>query len=214
MTALREALGHLLDHPRDTSDPVVFCTDSQSALAALREGPAAQRSAQGAEVWHRLLRLAAGDRPVTLQWVPAHCGVPGNEAADALAREAAALPQADVPLDVTTVFRAASRRAREAAARARPEHRGASRSATGWYRELMGPTYPPPIAGMDRSAAIDVHQMRTGRWSGSAQFLHEIGRNPSPDCPQCRDLRCAAAKCRVCGEEADTPRHIRLTCLP
>ena len=212
MTALREALDHLLAHPRDTGDPVVFCTDSQSAIAALREGPAAQRSAQGAEVWRLLLRLAAGDRPVLLQWVPAHCGIPGNEAADALAREAAALPQGDVPLDVTTTYRAASRRAREAAARARPVHRGVSRSATGWYRELMGLSYPPPIADLDRDAAVDVHQMRTGRWSGSAQYLHQIGRNPGPGCPQCSDLGCAAARCRVCGEEADTPRHILLSC--
>ena len=65
---------------------------------------------------------------------------------------------------------------------------------------------------MDRTAAIDVHQMRTGRWSGSAQFLHEIGRNPSAICRQCRDINCDAAKCPLCGEKADTPRHILLTC--
>ena len=65
---------------------------------------------------------------------------------------------------------------------------------------------------MYRTSAIDVHQMRSGRWSGSTQFLHAIGKAPSPNCLQCRDSSCAAARCPLCGEEADTPRHILLTC--
>ena len=44
--------------------------------------------------------------------MPSHCGIPGNERADALAGEAAALPQEEVPLDTRTVFRAAARVAR------------------------------------------------------------------------------------------------------
>ena len=212
MTALRAALDHLLETPRDTTDPVVFCTDSQSALAALREGPAAQRSLQGAEVWSRLLAVAADDRPVIMQWVPSHCGLPGNEAADVLAKEAASMAQDAAPLDVSTVYRAATRQARHRSAKARPGYTGSIRAATGWYRELMGERFPPPIAGMDRASAVDVHQLRTGRWSGSTQFLHEIGRNPSVTCQQCRNTDCEAARCPLCGEEADTPRHILLTC--
>ena len=212
MTALRAALDHLLDNPEDTTDPVVICTDSRSALAALREGPAAQRSLQGAEAWHRLLAVSAGGRQVILQWIPSHCGIPGNDAADTLAKEAAAMDQDAAPLDVTTIYRAATRQARERAARARPPYPSGTRAATGWYRELMGTSYPPPITSMDRSAAIDVHQMRTGRWSGSAQFLHEIGRRPTANCHQCRDTSCEAARCPLCGEGADTPRHILMTC--
>ena len=52
----------------------------------------------------------------------------------------------------------------------------------------------------------------TGRWSGSAQLLYEIGHNPSPNFQRCRDTTCEAARCPLCGEEADTPRHILLTC--
>ena len=212
MTALLTALDHLLANQRDADDPIIFCSDSRSALAALREGPAAQRTTQGASAWRRLLDLTAGGRQVRLQWVPSHCGIPGNDAADALAREAAALPQTDAPLDMQSVYRAAVRWTRERVARTRPHYEGASRSATGWYRELMGTSFPPPISNMDRTSAIDVHQMRSGRWSGSTQFLHEIGKAPTPDCLQCRDSSCAAARCPLCGEEADTPRHILLTC--
>ena len=76
----------------------------------------------------------------------------------------------------------------------------------------MGERFPPPITNMDRTSAVDVHQMGTGRWSGSAQFLHEILRNPSVSCQQCRSTDCEAARCPLCGEEADTPQHILTTC--
>ena len=122
------------------------------------------------------------------------------------------MAQDDAPLDVITIYRAATRQARHRVAKQRPGYSGSTRAATGWYRELMGERFPPPIANMDRAAAVDVHQMRTGRWSGSAQFLHEIGRNPSTSCQQCRNTECEAARCPLCGEEADTPRHILMTC--
>ncbi|KAF0298223.1 Dedicator of cytokinesis protein 7 [Amphibalanus amphitrite] len=213
MVALQVTLDHILEHQRDAPEPVIICTDSLSALAALREGPSAQRSARGAAIWKQLLELTAGDRTVTLQWVPSHCGIPENESADALANEAATLAQEDVMLDVDTIYRAAVRTARDRAARDRPTYPDPDRkAATGWYRELMGARWPPPLTNMDRTTAVDVHQIRTGRWSGSAQFLHSIGRNPSADCPQCRNLDCPAARCPLCGEQADTPRHILLTC--
>ena len=142
------------------------CTDSRSALAALREGPAAQRSKQGAEVWRRLLAVSAEGRPVYLQWVPSHYGIPGNDVTEELAREAAAMAQSEAPFDTTAVYRAATRQARERTARDRPGYSGGARPAMGWYRELMeasSPPPPPPISDMDRSSAVDVHQMRTGR---------------------------------------------------
>ena len=115
------------------------------------------------------------------------------------------MAQEEAPLDVTSIYRAAIRLARYRTARERLSYPSGARAATGWYRELMGEKFPPPIAGMERATAVDVHQMRTGRWSGSAQFLHEIGRNPSPVCPQCRDTKCEAARCPLCVKEADTP---------
>ena len=214
MLALAMALEHLKAHHRDDELPIIICTDSQSGLAVLREGPSAQRTEQGAEVWNRLLKIAAPDRPVSLQWVPSHCGIPGNEAADVLAGEAAVLEQDTAVLDVNTISKAAARRAKNHAAQDRPTCPDSTRrAATGWYRELMGTQVPPPISNMDRQTAVDVHQIRTGRWSGSRQYLHSIGRNRTAACAQCRDLQWGAARCLLCREEADTPRHVLLTCL-
>ena len=41
-----------------------------------------------------------------MQWVATHCGLPGNERADALAREASALPQHETRIDTGTVQKA------------------------------------------------------------------------------------------------------------
>ena len=203
MVTLRAALNHLRDHPHQPSAPITICSDSQSALATLREGPASQKTLLGAAIWTELAALAGPSRRIHLQWVPSHCGVDENERADQIAKEATALPQAAVPVDVATAHRAAARLARDRTIAAWPE---------GWYRTLMENRLPPPAATGDRSSAVEVHQLRAGHWSGSRQYLHRIGRNPSDDRRQCPDTDCAAGRCTVCREEADTPRHFFFRC--
>ena len=90
--ALRAALEELsrADTRADSLPAVVVCTDSMAALAQLWSGPAAQRAPVAAAIWELLRPLAGRGQPVYMQWVPAHCGLPGNERADALAREASA----------------------------------------------------------------------------------------------------------------------------
>ena len=77
MVALDAALHWLVDSV-DDEDPIVICTNSQSALASLRAGPPAQSSPLGVAVWDHLARLAWGTRQVHLQWVPSHCDLEGN----------------------------------------------------------------------------------------------------------------------------------------
>ncbi|XP_043195854.1 uncharacterized protein LOC122367106 [Amphibalanus amphitrite] len=203
LVALNAALEYLRQHPAHTEDPVVVCTDSQAALRRLQEGPSAQSSPLAIAIWDSLLELSSSGRQVLLQWIPSHCGIPGNERADQLAKDASTLPQEDVPVDVTTVYRAAARLARA---------RTTSQWPPGWYRTLMEGRLPPPVRGSNRLDAVETHQLRAGHWSGSAQYLHSIGRHPSPECAQCSDRGCRAGWCRACGEEADTPDHVLLRC--
>ena len=127
----------------------------------------------------------------------------GNERADAVAKEAAALEQASVPVDVRTAHRAAARAARQRAIESWPD---------GWYRTLMRDQMPLPVTAGDRSSAVDVHELRAGHWSGSQQYLHRIGKNPGAECRQCSNIACTAGRCSVCHEEADTPSHVLLRC--
>ena len=207
MIALRDALSKVAENedagPTEES-PIIACLDSQAALATLESGPAAQSTHLGADVWRLLLRLAERGRPVHLQWVPAHCGVAGNERADEIAKEAANLDQSEAPIDTRSATRAAARAARQAWQLAWPD---------GWYKEIFGQhKLPGPVRGDSRETAVDTHQLRAGHWSQSAQYLHRIGRRPTTTCPGCANIGCPAARCLVCDEEADTPRHVTLRC--
>lgn len=73
MFALDAALTFLTEHlDEDPGDPVVFCTDSQSALATLSKGPPAQSSPLASAIW-LMLRRAGGEctcsgSPLTAGW--------------------------------------------------------------------------------------------------------------------------------------------------
>nr|KAG5687248.1 hypothetical protein BaRGS_025350 [Batillaria attramentaria] len=69
---------------------LVFLTDARSVLEALSNNKEQQ-------LMDTLLAVSAGRR-VVLQWVPAHRGLPGNEAADQLAKKGASESQPDTDL--------------------------------------------------------------------------------------------------------------------
>ena len=176
LTAMRAALEEVSELADDlATGPVVLCTDSQAALLTVAGGPGAQLTRLGAAIWNLLSNITERDQPVTLQWVPAHCGIPGNERADELAREAADLPQ-EAPADVRSLTGAVARAATRAWRRAWPDS---------FFKRIWGDRMPRPVSGEDRGAAVDVHQLRAGHWSRSRQYLHRIGRFPSPACAGC-----------------------------
>ena len=100
----------------------------------------------------------------------------------------ACLRQTNAPIDVQTAHRAAARLARTRTIQAWP---------AGWYRQRMGSRLPPAVAGGDRAAAVDVHQLRAGHWSSSTQWRYRVGQSPSQRCAQCEDPHCSAALCPV-----------------
>ena len=74
----------------------------------------------GAEVWTCPLAITDEDPPIYMQWVPSYCRITaGNEAANTLAGEVASMVQETVPLDTTTIYRAATFQARHRVAKER-----------------------------------------------------------------------------------------------
>ena len=60
---------------------MVFLTDALSVLQALTAGKETELQQE--------LQFFARSRRVALQWIPSHCGIPGNEKADELAKQGA-----------------------------------------------------------------------------------------------------------------------------
>ncbi|XP_041364101.1 uncharacterized protein LOC121379523 [Gigantopelta aegis] len=80
-----EALIHaarIISTREENCSHVVFLTDALSALQALKNNKLERLS----EALHPISSF----NQVVLQWIPAHCGIPGNENADRLAKLGAA----------------------------------------------------------------------------------------------------------------------------
>ena len=72
------------------SHPTVFLTDAKSVLESLESGKVPHLD-------NDLSRIS-NKRKIVLQWIPSHCGIPGNERADELAKEGTRLEQPDLPV--------------------------------------------------------------------------------------------------------------------
>ncbi|GFQ82983.1 putative rna-directed dna polymerase from transposon bs [Trichonephila clavata] len=81
---------------------IAIFIDSQAAILAVSSVPSL-RNGLVLDCQSMINSLINNSRNVTLQWVPSHCGVIGNELADALAIAGSALSQSDSPLGYHSV---------------------------------------------------------------------------------------------------------------
>ena len=136
-----------------------------------------ESAAVAAAIWELLRPLADRGQPVYTQWVPAHCGLSGNERADVLVREASALPQHETRIDTGTVQKAVAR----------------SATAT-WQRSWpAGQLLCQPFVMTNGSVPSWGTDYRPGRGRGSPRRgghtpapgrpLELLGAVPSPDRP-------------------------------
>ncbi|XP_041349351.1 ribonuclease HI-like [Gigantopelta aegis] len=72
---------------------IVLFTDSLSAL----QSPSSGHTDHSTKLLQIKLTFLAQSRKVTIQWIPAHIGVAGNEKADQLAKTGSCLPQTQPP---------------------------------------------------------------------------------------------------------------------
>ena len=96
--AILDALKHVTNSfekaPNKVKDVVIF-TDSLSALQALESGEMSCKDISQIIIACDYLISKYGIQ-VTLQWIPGHQGIKGNEEADALAKRGASQPQPEV----------------------------------------------------------------------------------------------------------------------
>ncbi|KAH7698464.1 pol-like protein [Aphelenchoides avenae] len=114
LLALRAALRWLELTARQVQE-VRICTDSRSTVQALQSGPRSTTDGVVTEIWQLIERMFPADGALlTIQWIPGHCGMDGNEAADRLAGGASnIIGQQQVPVDFSSAKAAVKRRTKE-----------------------------------------------------------------------------------------------------
>ncbi|XP_052257940.1 uncharacterized protein LOC127862720 [Dreissena polymorpha] len=106
--ALMKAVSMIEDSTEDVNS-IVFFTDAMSVLEALTNNKVPQLA--------NALQRISTNLNVTLQWIPAHCGVAGNEDADQLAKQGAQLDQPPVQVsykEKVTIIKSLTRPRQEA----------------------------------------------------------------------------------------------------
>ena len=158
---------------RQSQGRVLICTDSLSSLAALEKGDSKDSPALG-QIVSILNSLPCH---VTLQWVPGHCGLPGNEKADQVARDAAMEGRRDersqtAPITFKAAKLAISREVRDPD----PQH------------ERVRQVYQVPIRptqGLSREDEVFLARLRSGHSLLLAAHRNRV-RGEEETCPRCR----------------------------
>ena len=148
------------------ADKIAIVTDSQSLCAALL----------GIDPELELLRfrLRCLNRPLTIQWVPGHAGVPGNELADEAAKKAADL-FSEGPASISWKAIAASIKL---AARDHPTHERTKKVYAAYSREKEKRI-------KSREDQTLLAKLRSGHTILFAGYRKRIGLDDDGQCPLC-----------------------------
>ena len=153
----------------------LLLSDSLSALSSLSTPPPFLLPSSLSAVWSSLHTLYQSVR-VSLQWIPGHSSLPGNDKADVLAKAGALLPPSAAPQSLsplTAFFR----------------HSLYSSWRSSVRSSLLScriPIVSSEELFLPRSARCALSRLRcNGHSLLLSSYLHRIGRSDSPSCPSC-----------------------------
>eukprot|EP01063_Lacrimia_lanifica_P031808 TRINITY_DN531_c0_g1_i5.p1 TRINITY_DN531_c0_g1~~TRINITY_DN531_c0_g1_i5.p1 ORF type:complete len:878 (+),score=-7.35 TRINITY_DN531_c0_g1_i5:207-2840(+) len=208
--------------PRVRPTSLVIFTDSQSLLRRLKRGELRQSSWQCVGIWELLAALADRGWNITLQYVPGHSGLYGNEVADDVAGQAVDTIKSGHPNVPTQVplhrgaLQAFSRSQSKTALKKKAEqtrwrqHTGGTRLRT----ENLTRAGERLIMGL----ACGQHPLVIGGWGPEAP--PKMAGSSHPECPHCkkhdgvaieRDTAHILLFCPATGEVPETTRPDELT---
>lgn len=198
LLALELAEDETRDHP---GLPIIIFTDNQAAIQSVANPK--HKSGQFALKWI-LDKARQLDTSITIHWIPAHVGVPGNEAADVRAKEAARIGTTRArwnrPHFPQLLSSLKSKARKEAINEWTTLWRNHPHGRT-LYRihQDINPSLNPlaKYQGLTREQSTILFQLRTGKIALN-DFLYQIDRADSPRCQ--------------CGEPRQTASHILFVC--
>ena len=196
MIGIRTSLEMISDLQADgrirTGQTVAVYTDSRSSVQRLKLCRRHHNNTLN-EVQILLQKITeAGIKNITIQWIPSHCGIEGNEKADRLADEATKLPQENVGVDFQTVKALVKRRNKK-------KWRNEAKPHFAKAKEVNSPSED----GLTRQEKTILARFRTGGHTPQLDwYKHFITRSKEETLP---------AGCERCGE-TETMEHYLLSC--
>ncbi|XP_068232093.1 uncharacterized protein [Palaemon carinicauda] len=149
LVAIQKALKHSIENEEG---PVVIHTDSRSSMQALQQ-----------DIKALLYQHNKRGRPVTLNCIPSHIGIPGNEKADELAKSTSHIDRVQVHIQpaLQQMENKIKPQLKENLIKALHKWIGNNSPSATWYKWATD-LVPPPIDNTPREQAVCIHRLKLG----------------------------------------------------
>ncbi|KAJ4435641.1 hypothetical protein ANN_18257, partial [Periplaneta americana] len=193
IVAISESLRNLLFHINKFKNAVIL-SDSKAAILSIvsKHTP----SSQTAEITKMLSQLISLNKRIVFQWIPSHCGILGNENADALAKKAALL-LTDLLLNLHITLK---RFIISTYLDFNKQNLITQSQGKKWNSLHHNPQLIPDLS---RKSSVAAFRLATGH-DCLAKHLHRIGIYQSPNCPLCNsNQEMDSEHLKICASVAD-----------
>ncbi|KAJ4446835.1 hypothetical protein ANN_13533 [Periplaneta americana] len=173
--AIKESLRNLLCHINKFKNAAIL-SDSKAAILSIvsKHTP----SSQTTEITKMLSQLISLNKRIVFQWIPSHCGILGNENADALAKKGSTATYRPV---TKSTYYSVKRFIKSTYLDFNKQNLITQSQGKKWISLHQNPQLIPDLP---RKSSVAAFRLATGH-DCLAKHLHRIGIYQSPNCPLC-----------------------------
>ena len=194
LIALKQALQHSIDNGEG---PVTIHTDCKSAVQALQTIKIKENKSVIMDIKSLLYQHENMNRQVTINWIPSHIGIPGNDKADELAKSTKYIQNVQIKIQPTTsqIKNMTAPAIKTNMQNEIKNHANLGSPSANWYIQATELIPHPVTKNTPRELAVIIHRLRLG-YKATWQIVEGINK-----------------PCNYCNEEPESPLlHYLLDC--